>query len=230
MKDFDKIYDLFERACDEADEGITDESGLKKFRDVLDRIGEPRNKKADKENILYAYCSVHLGNALFSLALFESENGNENAMTHYREAEDRFRSGLNAFSLMEQTDDRDYLYADACQMFAGFAAQVCADDSGYDPDDIGEDDAEKYYLDSIRLYEGLLNGKDYDTREELVDVYYNAAGYRYEKGMSDKARPLFERSRALAEELENDEPGSYSEFIDSLAQYLGDDIKTRAGE
>lgn len=218
MKDFDKIYDLFDRACEEADEGMTDESGLKKFRDVLERLGEPRGKKADRESILYAYCSAHLGNALFGLAEYESENGpdgKDKAASHIREAEAAFAKSVRIFSSMEQTDDRDYLYADACQMYAGFAA--------YGADDPYEADVEKYYKDSIRLYEGLLNGENYDTREELVDVCFNAAGYWYEKGMYDKSRPLFERSRALAEELENEEPGSYSEFIDSLAEYLGDD-------
>ncbi|MCR4791796.1 MAG: hypothetical protein K5871_03535 [Lachnospiraceae bacterium] len=225
MKDFDKIYDLFDEACEEADEGVCSESGLQKFRDVLEALGEPKNSKADKESILYAYALSHLAYATLSLAVFEYDSdviSEKKALDHYAEALEGFRKSMNAFESMEQTDDRDYLYADSCQMFAEFIRIICCDSEKRGLKDLNEEDIENLYKKSIDLYENLLSGEAYDTREELVDVCYNAAGYYYDKDRYDKSHPLFERSKAIAEELEAEEPGAYEEFLGSIDDYLED--------
>ena len=225
MKDFDKIYDLFDEACEEADEGVYGEGDLKKFREVLEMLGEPKTGKADKGIILYAYCCAHLGYATYCLADFEYDSdiiALDKALAHYKDAEEHFKKSISVFSSMEQTNDRDYLYADACQMFARFISRICCDSEKRGLKDLNESDIEKNYRDSIRLYEGLLNDEEYDTREELVDVCYNAGGYFYGKDMYDKSHPLFERSKALAEEIEKEEPGSYEDFLESIDGYLDD--------
>ena len=225
MKDFDKIYDLFDEACEEADEGIYVESELKKFNEVLEKLGEPKTQKADRESILYAYCCAHLANATHSLAEYEYDCDYvsiDKALARYKDAEDHFKKSISVFSAMEHTRDRDYLYADACQMFAHFIARICCDSEKRGLNDLSESDIEKYYKDSINLYEGLLNDEEYDTRDELVDVCYNAGGYFYGKDMYDKSHPLFERSKTLAEEIEKEEPGSYEEFLETIDDYLDD--------
>jgi hypothetical protein len=105
-------------------------------------------------------------------------------------------------------------------MYADFLETIFCHSDRYGLKDVNEGDIEKFYKLSVNMYEQLLNGNDYDTREELVDVCYNFAGYYYSKHDKDKSRPLFERAKSLAEELEKEEPGTYEEFLDQVDQYM----------
>ena len=223
MKDFDKIYDLFEEACENADEGIYSEKDLRKFEEVLEKLGTPEKGKADEKATLYAYCLAHLANATFSLAEFEYDSDDiseQQALDRFADADKRFKESQDIFSAMQQTNDRDYLYADACQMYAEFISYVCCDSEKRGLHDLKKKDIENLYRKSIDMYENLLNCEGYDTRDELIDVCYNAAGYFYGKDMYEKSHPLFERAKALAEEIEGEEPGSYSDLFEIIDDYL----------
>ncbi|MBP1586654.1 MAG: hypothetical protein ILP17_13315 [Lachnospiraceae bacterium] len=228
MKDFDSIYNRFEAAIDKLNDGVHSENELKELSDILVNLGEPKAGKNDREATLYAYACAHLANGYYSLAEYEEdgeakEADAESASGHYVKANEYFRRSYDLFSDMKQSDDRDYLFADCCQMYAEFLWDVCDDDDRKGLKDADPDEIMYLYRDSVDFYERLLNGGEFDTRDELIDVCFNAGGYYYEQGNSDMAGMFFRRARSLAEELENDEPGSYEEILDELDEYLGTD-------
>lgn len=226
MKDFDSIYNRFEAVCDKLNDGVQSEEELKELSDILEKLGKPGPGNNNREATLYAYACAHLANGYNSLAEYEEENetaGADTASGHYRKANEYFAESFRLFSDMKQSDDRDYLFADCCQMYAEFLWGVCADDDKKGLDGIDQDRIMYLYRDSVDYYERLLHGNEFDTREELIDVCFNAGGYYYEQGNSDMALMFFRRAKSLAEELENEEPGSYGEFLDELEEYLGTD-------
>lgn len=227
MKDFDSIYDSFEAVCDKLNDGVQSENDLRELKDILDKLGEPKSGSSTREATLYAYACSHLANGYHSLAEYEEGNGGsaagDSVLSHYRKADDLFTRSYELFSAMKRADDRDYLFADCCQMYAEFLWDICSDDNNKGLGDIDQYDISRLYRDSVDFYESLLNGGEYDTRDELIDVCFNAGGYYYEQGNSDMADMFFRRARSLAEELENDEPGSYKEILDELDEYLGTD-------
>ena len=220
MKKFDDLYDEFEAAVEKLDEGVYSEKNLEKLNSVIGELSAPGGKDADKKAILLAYSYCHLGNGYYFLADFENDFGSEkDCLKHYSDALGSFRKSVELFSAIKKSDDRDYLLADCYQMYADFSRHVCTRSDKYGLD-VTEAQIEEYYKKSIDLYEEILNKNEYDTRGALVDVYYNAAGYFYGKYQNDKARPLFERSKSLAEELNEEEPGEYDDVLELIAQYM----------
>ena len=228
MKDFDSIYDSFEAVCDKLNDGVQSENDLRELTDILDKLGEPKSGSSTREATLYAYACAHLANGYYSLAEYEEDDEDKAAdkkaaSVHFKKANEYFERSYGLFSDMKQSDDRDYLFADCCQMYAEFLWEVCDADDKKGLEDINPDEIMYLYRDSVDYYERLLDGGDFDTRDELIDVCFNAGGYYYEQGNSDMADMFFRRARSLAEELENDEPGAYKEILDELDEYLGTD-------
>ena len=228
MKDFDSLYDKFEAACDQIDEGVQSESDLKEISDVLEALGEPKPGNSSKEASLYAYACAHMANGYHTLAEYEEEEngdvGKKQASAHYKKALEYFNRSFELFDNMNVSGDRDYLFADCCQMFAEFIWDIRADENmkGFKEEDIYPHEAYRLYAASVDFYERLLASGEYDTRDELVDVCYNAGGYQYEMGSIDLAKLFFKRAKSLAEELEAEEPGVYDELLELLEEYVKD--------
>jgi hypothetical protein len=217
----DEIYDAFEKIMDEMEEGVTGTSDIKKLEALIPEIDACGKGDPVKKDILRAYIYSHIGYGYYTLADFEEEFGTEDdSLQHYADAKKAFDTSVEKFSSIAPSDDRDYLFADCYQMYADFLETIFCHSDRYGLKDVNEGDIEKFYKLSVNMYEQLLNGNDYDTREELVDVCYNFAGYYYSKHDKDKSRPLFERAKSLAEELEKEEPGTYEEFLDQVDQYM----------
>ena len=248
MKDFDSIYEKFEVACDRIDDGVQSESELKDISDVLEALGKPKPGNSSREASLYAYACAHMANGYYSLAEYEEENADagkkeavaENSLVkyfevldntdktqayaHYKKALEYFIRSFELFDNMTVSDDRDYLFADCCQMFAEFIwnVRLDADMKGFTDEDIEPFEAYRLYAASVDFYERLLAAGEYDTRDELIDVCFNAGGYHYEMGSIDLAKLFFKRAKSLAEELEAEEPGVYDELLEVLEEYMKD--------
>ena len=248
MKNFDSIYEKFEAACDRIDEGVQSESELKDISDVLEALGKPKPGNSSKEAALYAYACAHMANGYYFLAEYEEENSDagkkeaiaqhslenyfesvdntdkKQAYSHYKKALEFFIRSYELFDSMSVSDDRDYLFADCCQMFAEFIwnIKLDADMKGFKDEDIEPYEAYKLYGESVDFYERLLAAGEYDTRDELIDVCFNAGGYHYEMGNIELSKLFFARSKSLAEELEAEEPGVYDELLELLEEYLQD--------
>jgi uncharacterized UPF0160 family protein len=248
MKDFDSIYNKFEAACDQLDDGVQNESELKALSEVLEALGEPKTGQSGQEAGLYAYACAHMANGYYSLAEYEEEIADEDkeqavaqnslekyfeaednadktqAYAHYKKALEYFIRSYELFENMNVSEDRDYLFADCCQMFAEFIWDVRLDPDmkGFKEEDLEPYEAYRLYRDSVDFYERLLANSEYDTREELIDVCFNAGGYHYEMGSIDLAKLFFSRAKSLAVELEDEEPGAYKEILEELEEYLQD--------
>jgi len=223
MAKFDELYNEFEEACDRLDEGAVSEKDLDALKGVIDRLKVSGGKDADKKAILLAYAYSHLGNGYYSLADHEIDNGSrEEVQKHFADAKGCFDKSLDLFDAINKNGDRDYLLADCYQMYAGFIEGVCCDEEKYGLS-ISEEDIAVFYKKSIDLYEELLESNEYDTREALMDVYFNAGGYYYAAGCTDKAVPLFKRSKSLADELDKEDPGAFEDFYEIIDTYLKED-------
>ncbi len=217
----DEIYEAFEQIMDDIEEGVRAVSDIRKLEDLIKEIDSGVKGDALKKDILRAYIYSHIGYGYYTLADFEEEFGTESdCLQHYADAKKAFDTAVEKFSAIEKCDDRDYLFADCYQMYADYLETVCCNSDRYGLADINDADIEKFYKLSVDMYEQLLNGNDYDTRGELVDVCYNFGGYYYSRHEKDRSLPLFERAKSLAEELEKEDPGTYEEFLSQIDQYM----------
>ncbi len=220
MAKFDDLYNEFEACCDKLDEGVTSEKDLSGLKSVIDRLKGPGGKDADRKAILLAYAYSHLGNGYFALADHEIDNGSrEDVVKHFADAKECFDKSAELFDGIRKSGDRDYLLADCYQMYAEFIESACCDDEKYGLG-VSADDIAGFYKKSIDLYEELLDSNEYDTREALMDVYFNAGGYYFGEGMTDKALPYFKRSKSLADELDKEDPGAFEDFYEIIDTYL----------